>query len=682
MPRFALLFTAFLVFSPLGAAEIVTPERPVADLRLAADAGTWCSVVSGDTKAYAICGLYSGNRYRIDLGRDGTPLLSTRVPFCGPTSLWTMAGDALYYTDTTENAIFVWRFGGDGEARIDGTGAKDARLTWNGGSLFLLTYTNVQTLMGAIVDTALHVVVAPFPIMPATPAWQMAIASAGGGFMIVTRDTARVSAALVDARGTVHTLAPPAPSVASSLLASNGSEYVYVWQRDRTPITLQRYSPSGDKIGDLEVVADNASGRVIASSVVWTGSDYLIGWIDGDVSWMRTLGGAPQLLGEGTPNLVAGRAGVYLTMSHAYYPPAPERIRRLDTNDAERTLSYGPLYQSYPAMAMNGGESAVVWLEDNQVRFARVRADGTHPDGAGTPLPIGNNKNPALASDGFNYFAAWIDKPHVYGLFVSRDGRVAGAPFVIGDENNDTQGAPAVTWSGTSYLVTWSHSSVGVGAGAAVTPSGSVAPFQYGGNGSAPSVSAGPRTLVVYQTFEEIPYSKIRGVFLDAAGSPFDIVRELQAGEWRYLADPRVVTNGRDFLLTWILNTTSKHEAWMARVDDRGRTIGNPLRIASTDDANARLFAIPIVDGAGYRVAIGGDAAMPLFVARVTDATFACLCLDDRVPIPVTAAARPLAAAAWGDVVAVSYVRADKYDVQRVFVRFVFTPPPRRRATR
>jgi hypothetical protein len=682
MPRFALLVTAFLVCSPLAAAEVVTPELPVADLRLAADAGTSCSVVSGDTKAYAICGLYSGNRYRIDLDRDGTPLLSTRVPFCGPTSLWTMAGDALYYTDTTENAIFVWRFGGDGEVRIDGTGTKDARLTWNGGSLFLLTYTNVQTLMGAIVDTALHVVVAPFPIMPATPAWQMAIASAGGGFMIVTRDTARVSAALVDARGAVRALAPPSPSVAASLLASNGGEYLYVWQRDRTPIALQRYSPSSEKVGDLEVVADNASSRVIASSVVWTGSDYLISWIDGDVSWMRTLGGAPQLLGEGTPNLVAGRAGVFLTMSHAYYPPAPQRIRRLDTNDSERTLSYGPLYQYYPAMAMNGGESAAVWVEDKQVRFARVRADDTHPDGAGTLLPIGN-KIPALASDGVRYFAAWIDKPHVYGLFIGRDGRVDGTPFVIGDENNDTQGAPGVTWSGTSYIVTWSHSSVGVGAGATVTSSGSVASFQYGGNGSTPSVSAGPRTLVVYQTFEEIPYSKIGGVFLDAAGSPFDIVRELQAGEWRYLADPRVVTNGREFLLTWILNTTSKHEAWMARLDDRGRMIGNPLRIASTDDANAWLFAIPIVDGAGYRVAIAGDAAMPLFVARVTDATFACLCLDDRVPIAVTATARPLSAAASGDAVAVSYVRTDKTDVQRVFVRFIrAAPPPRRRATR
>lgn len=607
------------VCAPLAAAEVVTPERPVAEMRFAPDVNTWCSVASGDTKAYAICGLYSGNGYRIDLDREGTPLLSTRVPFCSPTSSWAIAGDTLYYTDTTENAIFLWRFGSDAEARIEAISAKDVRLTWNGGSLFLLTYTNVQTLMGAIVDTALHVVVAPFPIMPATPSWWTLVASAGGGFMIVTHDTARVSAAIVDARGAVHALAPPAPSVASNLLASNGSEYVYLWQRDRTPIALQRYSPSGQKIGELEVAVDNASGRVTASSVVWTGSDYLISWNDGDAAWMRTLGGAPQLLGDGNANLTAGRAGVFLTMTHAFYPPAPQRIRRLDTNDSERTLSYGPLYQYNPAMAVNGGESAVVWVEDKQVRFARVRADGTHPDGAGTLLPIGN-KVPALASDGVRYFAAWIDKPHVYGLFIGRDGRVAGTPFIIGDENNDTQGAPAVTWSGTSYIVAWSHSSVGVGAGATVTSSGGVAPFQYGGNGSAPSVSAGPRTLVVYRSSEEFYYSKVRGVFLDAAGSPFDIVRDLLTGEWRDVTEPRVVTNGRDFLLTWIINTHMSHEAWMARLDDRGRMIGNPLRAASTDDANAWLFAIPFVDGAGY--------------ASRSPATRPCRCSSRASPTP------------------------------------------------
>jgi len=677
MRRFLFLL---LLCAPLGAAEIVTPELPVAGLRVVADPSTSCSIASGDTKAYAICNVFGGNRYRVDLDRDGAPILSTRVPFSSFRSTFAIAGDALYSTESTADAIFVWRFGSDAEARIDVASGSVPRLTWNGGSLFLVTFTVAQTLMGAIVDTNLHVAVAPFPIMAASPA--MSAASAAGGWMIATRDSTFASAAIVDARGAVHAVALPAPGVSSHALASNGSEYVYVWQRDRTPIALQRYSLSGVAVGDMDVVAGNASGNVNFPVVVWTGSEYLMSWNDGNAAWMRTFGGEAHALGNGYPNLAAGRAGVFLTISPASYPPPPQTIRRLDTNDAEHVLAYAPLSQSTPAMATNGGESAAVWNEENQVRFARVRADGTHPDGAGTLLPIGN-KTPALASDGVNYFVAWIAKPHVYGLFIGPDGRVAGAPLVIGDENNDTQGAPGVTWSGSQYLVTWSHSSAGVGAGAMVTPAGGVTPFQYGGNGNTSGVSAGPRTLVVYQTYEESHYSKIRGAFLDAAGSPFDIVRELQ-GQWPSgVYDPRVVTNGREFLLTWILRTESRSEAWIARLDDHGRTIGNPLRAAAADDASAPLAAIPIVDGKGYRVVVAGDATMPLFVARVTEATFACICLDDRVAIPTTAPVRSVAAAASGDVIAVSYVRVDPHDTPRAFVRFVFTPPPaRHRATR
>ncbi|HYU24392.1 MAG TPA: hypothetical protein VEO74_04255, partial [Thermoanaerobaculia bacterium] len=200
MPRFAFLFTAFLVCVPLGAAELVTPELPVADLRLVPDPATGCAVASGTTKAYAICRTYSGNIYRFELDRDGTPILSTRVPFASASSAWTMAGDALYTAEATPTAIFVFRFGSGSEARIDTAGAADLRLVWNGGSLFLLMYTNVQTLMGAIVDTSLHVVVPPFQIMPATLSWQTTVASAGVGFMIVTHDSARVTAAIVDLR--------------------------------------------------------------------------------------------------------------------------------------------------------------------------------------------------------------------------------------------------------------------------------------------------------------------------------------------------------------------------------------------------------------------------------------------------------------------------------------------------
>ncbi|HEY6138070.1 MAG TPA: hypothetical protein VI670_09935 [Thermoanaerobaculia bacterium] len=680
MPRIASLFALLLVCSPLAAAETVTAELPVSDLRLVPDPYAGCSVFSGATKAFAVCAYAGGGQpYRYDLESDGSPILSSRVPIDAQASA--AAGDALFYAALLEDAVVVHRFGSDVEARIDTAAATQPALVWNGGGLLLLLYTSGGTMKGTILDTELHVAVPPFAVMPAA-SWTRA-SSAGGGFLIAGHDSAGgVTAVIVNSNGGVRPVGLPAPRVSYDAIASNGNEYLYVWQRDRTPAAAQRYTASGEAAGDLQVVAQSGSGNLYYPSAVWTGSDFLISWSDNGDGWIRTLNGPPQPAGKGIPSLAAGPAGVFVTRSA---PHEATVIRRLDTDGPEHVLDYTAAAQTVPILAVDGLDAAVVWNEGSsgEVRFGRTRVDGTHHDGTGTVLPV-KAIFPRMAFDGTSYLIVWVGDKRVNGLFVGRDGRVTGAPFVIADEPYAQ--IASITWTGTTYLVTWQSGFFRLGAGAAVTPAGSITPFQFGSTESESSASAGPRTLVVSaNSSPDYVYMKVTGVFLDAAGAPFDIVRELNTTDSGFFGQVHAVSNGRDYLVTWTRHTANHAEAWIARIDDRGRVIGAPLQAAATDASWHGAGAIPLFDGANYRVVVGGDTAMPLYVATVTDATFACRCLDDRVAVPIdfdiAKQGRYFEAAASREAIVIAYEHAYPHDPPRTFVRFVRTPPaPRRRA--
>src|SRR6266700_1817272 len=77
--RLAFLVAALLACVNLAAAESVTPEIPASDLPVP-DASTFCSVISGATKAYTICDTLGGGLWRMELAADGKPILATRTP--------------------------------------------------------------------------------------------------------------------------------------------------------------------------------------------------------------------------------------------------------------------------------------------------------------------------------------------------------------------------------------------------------------------------------------------------------------------------------------------------------------------------------------------------------------------------------------------------------------------------
>lgn len=97
MSRLALFPIAFLICSSLAAADIVSPELPVADLRLVPDPNTSCSVVSGERTAYALCNSGGKMLDRIELDAEGKPDLATRAPFLPSGGSRAIAGEAIFY---------------------------------------------------------------------------------------------------------------------------------------------------------------------------------------------------------------------------------------------------------------------------------------------------------------------------------------------------------------------------------------------------------------------------------------------------------------------------------------------------------------------------------------------------------------------------------------------------------
>jgi hypothetical protein len=684
MPRISLLLIALFVAAPLAAAEIVTPEIALQP-RLMPDPYTNCSVHADEPRAYAVCATpFYGPQVRIDLDVDGRPLLETRRPYMPPGSVSIVAGGVTYYVVVSGTSFTVRRSGSNAEEKVEGSAPT---LTWNGGSRILLTFSNGLQTLGMLFDMALDVVAAPFEILQNTS--YGLVASAAGGFMLVTQTNA---AAIVGADGSVRPLALPFSRFQRLALVSNGSEYVELYQRERTPldapgqiipVMVQRYTASGDAAGDAMAITNDDPFYL---SMVWSGKEYVIVWSDpyGN-GFLRTLDGAPQPLGKGDPWLATGPAGLFLLTSG--YNKATT-IRRLDTGGAEHVLSYGYVYQYVSAAATDGRETAVVWNEGTDIRVGRFALDGSCLDGAGVVLPIDHRSviAPAIVFGGENYLVVWWNSDgKIEGVFFGRDGHLAGDPFVISDEKrmgaNTTLG---VTWSGTSYLVTWSSSAGGYGSGATVMPSGIVAPFKFANGVQMPSVAAGPRNLVVYMDYSESLWAKISGVYLDAAGVPFDIAREWQNP---MVLEPRVATNGHDYLVTWLRQSFFRRsEAMVARLDDRGHLIGKPFAAAASETPNGAR-AIPLFDGSDYRVVVSGDPAMPLFTARVDDAAFACGCFGERTEIPIgfdlAATAPPVVAAASPEALVVAYGRPFAGDatygsVPRAFLRIIRTPPPPR----
>jgi hypothetical protein len=266
---------------------------------------------------------------------------------------------------------------------------------------------------------------------------QARVASDGTGYMVVwtdSRDETGIFGRHVTLTGSVGdgeltAIAHGDSGGGNPDIASNGDGYLVVWKSSGVvDIAGRRYSSSGGALDESPIMI-SPGGNAASPAVASDGADYLVVWhyLDG-IHCARV-----------------GSNGVLL-----------------DLDPIELTADAGP--EAYPAAASNGADYLVVWRYreeiTNYIYGARIDPDGQiHEPGTIEIARSGKSlEYPAVASDGEDYMVLWLDWGQVWSARVSGDGVVLdpGGLYIRAAAGGAAR--PSLAFDGANYVATWKES--------------------------------------------------------------------------------------------------------------------------------------------------------------------------------------------------------------------------------
>ncbi|WP_224365732.1 Ig-like domain-containing protein [Hyalangium versicolor] len=278
--------------------------------------------------------------------------------------------------------------------------------------------------------------------------------------------------------------------------------------------------------------------------------------------------------------------------------------------------------------------------------------------GLDTPVTAGggNQTTPAVASNGTDYLVVWVDDrsgdADIYGTRVSQSGTVLDTLGLAIGASLNAQQSPAVAFDGTNYLVVWSDGRRGSGNdiyGARVSPAGSV----LDPNGLALATSAvftqlmrapaiafdGTNYLIVWdeRTGFNGP-SNLNALRVSPSGQPVGSPFAVSAADKNQLA-ASLAFDGTNYLAVWQDDRLGQNDIYGARISpsgtlvDTGGIIINSAQQAQTNPTvafngtsyvvvweDARNTAATGIDLYGTRVAPDGSVLDGLGLPLVTSA--------------------------------------------------------------
>ena len=696
------IFLALALFSSsLAAAEIVSSELPVSTKVYEGSYAAWPRTAVGATKSYSAWSQFP-EVYGAELTANGHPALETKAHLATVTSFTGVfaAGDLFYLAAADKDGDYVRRIDNGATAR-----GLYRSFAYNGSRILLAgTQTELR-------DTGLNLVV------PQVGASANVWTAAGGKFFGLVNDPAGARLISVDNDGHVQTLTSSATPAFSATLAGNGAELLHVWmQADKLLLHAQRYSLNGTALSGMFDVGPSPINPIARFDVASAGSDFFVSWSEDlgtnlPMYYRRVSGSsaaAPVLIDhafryeswqtESVPVMTGGAAGVFMS----WISPVA-KIRRLDVASDTQ-----PLYLSLPdqqnlKVASDGVVALAGWSESGFVRVGRIDPGGALLDGAG--IVVAPDLAPqqilaALLFDGVNYFVLIHElefnvQDALYARIVHRDGTFATGLIPVTTPGQQI-GQPTAFWTGSAYRVMWVDQQF----------PGSGKPYKIvavdvmtNGVASAP-VATALSTFSPDDSFS-ILWSA-RPLYVEANGYTARFLDDLSTitipndpTKTGGVTTGPAVTNGTNILIPWTTFsplTASPFGAnfWIARWDLKGKVLDFPWLVGSTASSisiglgsrtTPRGLAV-LPDGAGYKLAIGGDT---IKVARIDDRAFACRCLDDVTDLGTSGAVLASAAAVGTDVTAIAYLHPvsdpGTSSAYRAFIRFTRVgPPPKRRA--
>ena len=263
-----------------------------------------------------------------------------------------------------------------------------------------------------------------------------AVASDGADYLVTWSDWrggseydiygARVTAAgvVLDSSGIAISTAPRYQE--PSALASDGSEYLVVWQDFRVgswDVYGARVTPAG-VVEDSSGIPISTARRYQENPAISFGSaDYFVVWQDLRADNFDIYGA--RVSPDGT---VRDTAGIPIS-----------------------TALHG---QEHPAVAFDGTNFLVAWQDRRsdtswRIYCSRVTPQGAVLDSEGIALPVlrGDQKYPAVTFDGTDFIVVWSDSSdaswNISGARVSPDGQVTGAFPIVRQSGDQTRPALA-----------------------------------------------------------------------------------------------------------------------------------------------------------------------------------------------------------------------------------------------
>lgn len=208
---------------------------------------------------------------------------------------------------------------------------------------------------------------------------------------------------------------------------------------------------------------------------------------------------------------------------------------------------------------------------------------------------------PAVASDGTNWFVAWsalsglMFDSDIRATRISPAGAVLDPAGIDVSTAADWQSSPAVAWNGTNFFVVWEDSRSGADSdiyGARVAPDGAVLDAAGIAIGTNTNDQRGPSIAwnsgVHYVAWEEGSYSaaNIRGARVAPDGTVLDAGGSNLCTAARRQALPSVAPLGTGFMIVWDDERNTIPDIYGARVSGSGELLDpSGISISQADDA-------------------------------------------------------------------------------------------------
>lgn len=336
--------------------------------------------------------------------------------------------------------------------------------------------------------------------------------------------------------GTFPVATIPGFSQVSYGVASVGSQFFILWERNRLPYIFFVYDTEGGRITNDGVVLDRPEPIYVSTTAAWQinsstsfdGSNFLSVFED----WREGADG-PNYGPDYEPDLYAVRV---TPQGH----PVDSTAFRV-AGGFERA-------QQQPDAAFGGGQHVIVYENKsatylNEVRMVRVRPDGTVLDP--NPIlvfanePTGDTYRPKVAWNGQKYCVVWYDsyipapptqKPLQFALMRTDGTRDLGPLNIPGSDDADSL-AHEIASNGSEFLVVWSG------------------------------------------------LDRIYATRIGNSGAILGTQTVQFTADW-YTAEPRVAFNGQSYLTAWVQGGDDGDTIYARRLGANGTTLGPTIVVA------------------------------------------------------------------------------------------------------